>query len=63
MKLDAVGARLAADAAGRAQLRAELERAVASSPRHSETALTLCSLDIADSAYREQERLFRGDAA
>jgi hypothetical protein len=64
-KLNAVGARLASDSLGRAQMRAELKRAIAQSTRHSEMAVTLASLDIAerrwDDAQRELEDAHRID--
>lgn len=64
-KLNVVGARLSTDSTARAEMRAELERAIATSPRHSEMALTLASLDIAehrwDDAQRELEDAHRID--
>ena len=64
-KLDEMGARLAVDAGARARMRAELTRAIGSSPRHSQTAMTLAALDIAehhwDEAQRELEEAHRVD--
>lgn len=55
-KLSAVGVRLAADSVGRAEMRAELKRAIESSPRHSEAGVTLAALDIAEHRWDDAER-------
>jgi hypothetical protein len=54
-KLDTVAARIGGDPAARAEMRKELRRAIAASPRNAGTAMTLAALDIAERRWDEAE--------